>query len=634
MAFGHEEAMASLKVYLQEEFHGLRRELSALLDEMHQAKAHPHEGGLMSFGMHSMSMASKMSKNMFTAAVGEKVRKLSAAASEAPPVVRRLSLPTSWSGTFTEDQIRDLAALKASQAAPAEYCLDTASSSEAGVEELILPADVPGMVHDSPAPKPAAKTEEDTRIPIGQANASESETVQRSLSKKDVSSKWVQGLDAEDAKLNLFERKNETVGMLGRGMGLVAGAEGIHTKVFRSDFHRRCYAIATSSTFEILTILLICSSALQIGFSTNDMAERLVTETAQVHRTLEVTYCVVFTLELGIRLVAHRLEFFTQMGWAWNVFDLLLVGFQLMEEVLLALSGPDPSAPVLQQVSPTTLLRIARVLRAIRVLRVLRIALMAEDLRLLVSCLLYCSRPFFWTFVLLGLMIYIAGIYVTQLVLFYRVENEQGESLATFFGSVPRSMLSLFEAMTGGVDWDALVSPIFELSSVVGVGLVSYIAFTIIGVMNVVTGTFVQSAITRAEEVKDAQRAMKARRLFKSLDDNQSGQISYNEILNHTKDHAVQDFFRDLDVEPSEAKFLFDMLDINNSGSIDFEEFLNGCIRLQGPAKAIDMLVVTRETRMVYDHLSQNLQRLRAELLVLSERLLGLPQGSKDSSEP
>ena len=27
------------------------------------------------------------------------------------------------------------------------------------------------------------------------------------------------------------------------------------------------------------------------------------------------------------------------MGWAWNVFDLLLVGVQLLEELLMALSG-------------------------------------------------------------------------------------------------------------------------------------------------------------------------------------------------------------------------------------------------------------------------------------------------------
>ena len=470
MGLSHDEALESLKVYLREEFDGLRHELSNVLDELHQAKARPHQS-FEAFGTHSVAGDSSMS---FTAAVSEKVRKLSAMPSQVTPVVRRrLSLPTS----LTHEQIPGLVGLKAAaekDAAPSDY---TETSSGEGVEELILPADVPGVVPESPALQPEL---EEICIPVGPDIADSTQ------SKKDVSSKWVQGLKREDAKLNLFERKNEALGMVGRGMGLFAGAEDVHTKIFRSDFHRKCYVVATSSYFEILTILLICSSALQIGFSTNDMAERLVTETAGVHRALEVTYCIIFTLELCVRLVAHRLEFFTQVGWAWNVFDLLLVGFQLVEEILLSLSGPD--TPVFQQVSPTTLLRIARILRAVRVLRVLRIALMAEDLKLLVSCLLYCARPFFWTFVLLGLMIYIASIYITQLLLFYRVESQRGHALAAFFGSVPRSMLSLFEAMTGGVDWDALVSPIFELSSLFGIGLVSFIAFTIIGVMNVVTG--------------------------------------------------------------------------------------------------------------------------------------------------
>mmetsp|Transcript_4852 Transcript_4852/g.11416 ORF Transcript_4852/g.11416 Transcript_4852/m.11416 type:complete len:629 (+) Transcript_4852:38-1924(+) len=627
MAFGHDEALESLRGYLQEEFSGVRRDIAAVLDELHQAKTQK-VGGFEAFG----SQTSGMSKHMFTAAVSEKVRKLSAMASEVTPIVRRrrLSLPTSWSGTSTQElhDLTHLNHLKPPRLEASQHSIETASSSE-GVEELILPADIPGTVQEVPAPQASQPVIDETPLAVIK-DGSACESIPRTLSKKDA--KWVQGLDREDAKLNLFERKTEPVDMVGRGMGLVAGADDFHVKVFRSAFHRRCYNIATSSSFEIMTILLICSSALQIGFSTNDMAERLVTETASGHRILEVIYCIVFSLELSVRLVAHRLDFFTQVGWAWNVFDLLLVGFQLVEELLLALSGPDPRGP-LQQVSPTTLLRIARILRAVRVLRVLRIALMASDLRLLVSCLLYCSRPFFWTFVLLGLMLYIAGIYITQLLLFYRVESQQGHELEAFFGSVPRSMLSLFEAMTGGVDWDVLVAPLFDLSAVVGVGLVSFFAFAIVGVLNVVTGTFVQSAIVRAEEVKDVQRAMKARKLFRTLDDNQSGQISYNEILNHTKDHSVQDFFKDLDIEPSEAKFLFDMLDVNQSGSIDFEEFLNGCIRLQGPAKAIDMLVVTRETRMVYDNLTQNLQHLRAELTVLSERLLGFSQGSKDSGE-
>lgn len=342
-----------------------------------------------------------------------------------------------------------------------------------------------------------------------------------------------------------------------------------------------------------------------------------------MHRVIEVVYCIIFTVELTLRLVAYRLEFFTQVGWAWNVFDLILVSVQLLEELLMAISAGE-SVGALHQMSPTTLLRIARILRAVRVLRVLRIALMAEDLRLLVSCLLYCSKPFFWTVVLLGLMIYIVAIYLTQIVLVYRVESNVGHSLEPLFGNVPVSMLSLFQGMTGGLDWGGMVSPILEeISTLAAFLLVLFMAFAILGVMNVVTGTFVQNAICRAEEVKDMQRAMKARRLFKSLDDDETGQISFKEILNHTKDREVLAFFRDLDIEPSEAKFLFDMLDINQSGSIDFEEFLNGCIRLQGPAKAIDMLVVTRETRLAFEQLSGHMRRFQAELSILTEKLMG-----------
>merc|ERR1712050_160068 len=38
-----------------------------------------------------------------------------------------------------------------------------------------------------------------------------------------------------------------------------------------------------------------------------------------------------------------------------------------------------------------------------------------------------------------------------------------------------------------------------------------------------------------------------------------------------------------------EAEDLFNLVDIDGSGSIDPEEFVNGCIRLQGPAKALDL---------------------------------------------
>merc|ERR1719245_1602210 len=132
--------------------------------------------------------------------------------------------------------------------------------------------------------------------------------------------------------------------------------------------------------------------------------------------------------------------------------------------------------------------------------------------------------------------------------------------------------------------------------------------------MNVVTGTFVQTAIERAGEVKDLGRVHQARRLFKSLDLDHSGYISFAEIDNHMESALVKEWFESVDVDPSEAKCLFELLDINNSGSIDFEEFLGGCLRLQGPAKAVDLLLVTRDNRCAFERQSECLCALNAQL--------------------
>ena len=42
-------------------------------------------------------------------------------------------------------------------------------------------------------------------------------------------------------------------------------------------------------------------------------------------RFLDITFCVFFTLELALRIFAHRRRFFRMNGCAWNVMDLLLV---------------------------------------------------------------------------------------------------------------------------------------------------------------------------------------------------------------------------------------------------------------------------------------------------------------------
>merc|ERR1740121_2321692 len=103
-------------------------------------------------------------------------------------------------------------------------------------------------------------------------------------------------------------------------------------------------------------------------------------------------------------------------------------------------------------------------------------------------------------------MIYIVGVYFTQAVTDHFLEkegsnNEREEMLQYFFGSLGRTVLSLWQAMSGGADWDNMVGPmIIEVDPFLGVAFAAYIAFAILALMNVVTGVFVQTALQSAKD--------------------------------------------------------------------------------------------------------------------------------------
>merc|ERR1712014_133137 len=50
-------------------------------------------------------------------------------------------------------------------------------------------------------------------------------------------------------------------------------------------------------------------------------------------------------------------------------------------------------------------------------------------------------------------------------------------------------------------------------------------------------------------------------------------------------------------LEPSDARGLFRLLDADSSGSVCAEEFFSGCLRLRGPAKALDLALLAHEVK-------------------------------------
>jgi len=272
-----------------------------------------------------------------------------------------------------------------------------------------------------------------------------------------------------------------------------------------------------------------------------------------------------------------------------------------------------------------TVARLLRSVRLVRVVRFVRIVRLIRELRCMVASIAGSLRTFLWTIALLLLMIYIIGVYITQVVVDHRIASEEeilDPKLTRYFGSLGDSVLSLFQAMSGGVDWDDLVDPLRNtISPLMAVGFAIYIAFAMFVMLNLVTGIFVESAHANIKEDKDLDLVNRVRELFITADDDRSGCITWEEFKKHIGSPHMEEYFRSIDLDLSEAKSFFSLLDIHGSGRITSEDFLNGCLRLRGTARAIDLTTLVHNMKRMYKQWLNSSKRIERKVSVLSRAL-------------
>merc|ERR1719245_2826106 len=220
-----------------------------------------------------------------------------------------------------------------------------------------------------------------------------------------------------------------------------------------------------------------------------------------------------------------------------------------------------------------------------------------------------------WAVFFMFFMIWIVSIAGLQgLIMYFEGSSEQqtlflasGSSLNIFFGSLVKAMMSLFGAISGGVDWmevsDALTSVHWFYQPV----FVVYMCFMVFGVLNVFTGTFVDQSLQAAHkdthnmmqvQLSERQAILKVvKDLFGAMGDNGSQMLTRQQFAHMLTDPHVIAYLRALDVNLNEARGMFELLDVDHSDTLSVEEFLNGCIRMKGGARAVDMVEVLYESK-------------------------------------
>lgn len=172
----------------------------------------------------------------------------------------------------------------------------------------------------------------------------------------------------------------------------------------------------------------------------------------------------VFVLEIGIKLFAYRLRFFSV---AWNVFDFVVVGI-----ALIPASGP------------------LAVLRALRVLRVLRLISMVPKLRFIVEALLHAVPGIASIAGLMLLLFYVFAVMATGLF---------GDSFPQWFGSIGGSMYTLFQIMTLESWSMGIVRPVMEEYPYAWLFFVPFILIATFTMLNLFIGIIVDTMQTMHE---------------------------------------------------------------------------------------------------------------------------------------
>lgn len=167
------------------------------------------------------------------------------------------------------------------------------------------------------------------------------------------------------------------------------------------------------------------------------------------------------------------------------------------------------------------------------------------------------------------------------------------------FGSIPKTTYTLLQVMLGGVSWGVCSDALFNVGWPLAGLFFFYVSFTMLAVLNIITGVFVDNAVETAKSQRDVlvqkefelkERYLnEMRELFKDMDDDGSGTVTLEEIKEYFADPRVMSYFQALGLDTNDTERLFRLIDDDCSGDVNVEEFLHGCMRLKGGARSIDV---------------------------------------------
>ena len=324
---------------------------------------------------------------------------------------------------------------------------------------------------------------------------------------------------------------------------------------------------------------------------------------------IDIFFGILFTIEVILKsCVLGRT--YVQDPWAW--FDMVLVILWCM----------DAGLSLLPLDSHT--LRLLRLVRLVRLVKLVRAVQGFDSLIIMTTALRDSVNALFWVAMIMIVVEMMFALLLNQVLMSLvrgtrlELSDQEERILFEYFGTFPRAMLTMFQFTLG--TWvpvarilQEVVSPYFNIFSILHKVTVG---FACIGVIN---GVFMQETLKVAQSddvimMRDVARrekihASKMKDFFRYADHSKDYVITREEWQRVMEGTHAQHWFEAQGLNVEDANTVFSLIDKDCSQSITMEELIRGVSQLKGPARSLDLVLMTERQSELIQQLTDLLTR-------------------------
>eukprot|EP00913_Durusdinium_trenchii_P018409 g17294.t1 len=351
----------------------------------------------------------------------------------------------------------------------------------------------------------------------------------------------------------------------------------------RSGF---AYNFLESRFFNSLCSTIILMHAVVVTLASDWEVNNLEGAVPESYQTLELVFLGFYAAELALRVLSHMIPvlgclrcwkmslgsstlFLVREAAGWNWFDFCLVVFSFMDIIYLTMqmTATEATGANVAFMRLFRLFKITKILRTIRIIKVFRELSMMDHRR--------------------GEKL---------------LDEQQLEDVKSQFGSVLESMLSLYMAVTGGNDWSMYFDTVSMCGVFYTVLFLLFNFFFVFALFNIMTGVFVERALTAAipdrdeliweEQKKLAKQVEDFKELCKEFDTDGSGMITREEFRNHMRNDSMVSYMASVGLE------------MHDDQEVTIDRFVEGCMAMRGNATALDVQRQLFESKRLEDNLN------------------------------